>query len=196
MSHSFSFFLSVLSALEATWVRQCYQSQLYLTTSFPLFLPYAACVFVPCLSIACWLCCPPCLLDSPTHTFSHKLCTHMHTHALKIHASPILCWVCTCQRNMLPSCVSFPPSLLWLSHQSFLPICFLSWYSHASIFLPYLFFTTPLSTCLSLSPSSLLGSRSHLQLEQGGIEAFWHTHTQVECNRSVCLVIDLTRLDG
>lgn len=101
---SFSF-LSVLSALEATQVRQCYQSQHYLTT----FSGSTSSVILSRLPIACWFCCPPCLLASAALTFSHKLSTHANTHPLILQT--------THDYMLHPACLrgSLPPSSLFLS---------------------------------------------------------------------------------
>lgn len=177
MSHSLFFFLSVLSALEATQVRQCYQSQHYLTT----FSGSTSSVILSRLPIACWFCCPPCLLASAALTFSHKLSTHANTHPLILQT--------THDYMLHPACLrgTLPPSLLAISFLP--PFIYLTFSLISSLHLLYLLiFFFPSQTVISLSSYSLsvslspsfgalpmLWRRSHLQPEQCSIEAFWHT---------------------
>lgn len=128
MSHSLFFFLSVLSALEATQVRQCYQSQHYLTT----FSGSTSSVILSRLPIACWFCCPPCLLASAALTFSHKLSTHANTHPLILQTTHDYMLHPACLRGSLLAISLLPPfiyltfplisSLHLLSLDFFLPL--------------------------------------------------------------------------
>lgn len=131
MSHSLFFFLSVLSALEATQVRQCYQSQHYLTT----FSGSTSSVILSRLPIACWFCCPPCLLASAALTFSHKLSTHTPSDPANhtwLYAAP-----CLSQR--------LPPSLLAISLLP--PFIYLTFPLISSLHLLSLDFFLPLPNC-------------------------------------------------
>ena len=150
-SFSLSFFLSVLSALEATWVRQCYQSQLYLATFSPPFLPPLPVSF--CLvSIRLLTLLPsmsPCFSCSyfESHTHTH---THTHTHPQIIHA-----------RHMVPHSAHrdtpslFPSFLASSIRLNFSPI-FPPHLLHLSIFPmpPFFSLTASSSQLWHLSPTT------------------------------------------
>lgn len=143
----------------------------------PLFFPSStssASVFLSCLSIACWLCCPPRLLASAAPTFSHKLRTHMHTHTLRSYVphTPLCSILCHTlpvseARSLLalPFLPRLPHLSNFLTHPSFPSALSLDFpmppfFSHTS---PSPLLPPPSTSlksflyrfCISLSPSSL-----------------------------------------
>lgn len=193
MSHSLFFFLSVLSALEATQVRQCYQSQHYLTT----FSGSTSSVILSRLPIACWFCCPPCLLASAALTFSHKLSTHANTHPLILQT--------THDYMLHPACLrgTLSPSLLAISFLP--PFIYLTFSLISSLHLLSLDFFLPLPNChFFLLTHSASHSLLHLVLFlcYGGDLIYNQNSavlklsgTQVGCNWSAQLLIDQSQRD-
>lgn len=171
MSHSLSFFLSVLSALEATRVRQCYQSQLFLATFSTTSVSCLFCLVSPSLADSAALYVPLPLLFPLLATTYARECTHT-----------------------IPSC-SETHSLLHLSNfPSHLSstICFISRFFPTIIFL-----ALPLPHSFSLLHLCSPSIRGEISFAARAVQ-YWSflTHTQVGCNRSVHLVIDLTQRDG
>lgn len=169
MSHSLFFFLPVLSALEATEVRQCYQSQPYLTTTFSTS---AASVSLSHLPIACLTLLPS---MSPCRCCSNFQSQTILTCKPSDPAKPHMIICCALPVSEAPSLFlpCLPSIYLTFSLIFFSPSALSRFFFSPTVIFPLTSY--PLS--ISLSPPSfgalpLLGRRSHFQPEQCSIEAF------------------------